>query len=121
MCEHQKSCIKGIRVPSLLKCLNPVVLLRSWLPLPPAPFLTMRELRYKIELVLGRCRTESPASQLVAAYRAHQTIQKGFQEQEVRHCYYYYSHHRSLVVASVAVAVSLDSSSVPAVASKSHR
>ena len=88
---------------------------------PPGPFLSVVQVRYYFELVLGRCRTESPASQLVAAYRAHQTIQKGFQEQEVRHCYYYYSHHRSLVVTSVVVAVSLDSSSVPAVASKSHR
>jgi hypothetical protein len=32
--------------------------LRSWVQLPPSPFLSARELRYCFELVLGGCRAE---------------------------------------------------------------
>jgi hypothetical protein len=32
--------------------------LRSWVQIPPGPFLTMRELRYYIELLFSSCRTK---------------------------------------------------------------
>jgi hypothetical protein len=35
--------------------------LRSWVQLPPSPFLTTRELRYCSELVFGSCRINSAA------------------------------------------------------------
>jgi hypothetical protein len=38
--------------------------LRSWVPTPPSPFLTVIELRYWIELVLSSCRTK-PASNIL--------------------------------------------------------
>ncbi|MGH9927143.1 MAG: hypothetical protein ACRD5B_17390, partial [Nitrososphaeraceae archaeon] len=58
----KNSCIKGIRVPSLLECLDPVSLLRSWVPLPPSPFLPVIELRHYFELVLGSCPTKPAIS-----------------------------------------------------------
>ena len=33
-------------------------LLRSWVQLPPGPFLSARELRYYFELIFGGCRTK---------------------------------------------------------------
>ena len=36
-----------------------VALLRSWVQIPPGPFLSVRGLRYCFELVLGSCRTKS--------------------------------------------------------------
>jgi hypothetical protein len=36
--------------------------LRSWVQIPPGPFLSMREIRYCFKLVLGGCQTKPLAS-----------------------------------------------------------
>ena len=42
--------------------------LRSWVPLPPGPFLSVVQLRYYFEIVLGHCRTNSAAMPMLCLY-----------------------------------------------------
>jgi hypothetical protein len=39
----------------------PVTELRSWVPLPPGPFLSVMKLRYYFELDFNNCRTKTLA------------------------------------------------------------
>jgi hypothetical protein len=41
-----------------------VALLRSWVQIPPGPFLSVLEIRYYFEIVFGYCRTNSAAMPL---------------------------------------------------------
>jgi hypothetical protein len=41
-----------------------IIELRPWVPLPPGPFLSARELRHYFELIIGSCRTDSAAMHL---------------------------------------------------------
>jgi hypothetical protein len=40
--------------------------LRSWVQIPPGPFLSASELRYQIELIFGDCLTILPAMPLAS-------------------------------------------------------
>jgi hypothetical protein len=44
--------------------------LRSWVQIPPGPFLSVRELRYCFELILNKCRTNSAGSLHLATKKA---------------------------------------------------
>jgi hypothetical protein len=81
----------------LLKCLNPVALLRSWVQiLPPGPLLSVMKLRYWFEFIFDECRTNLAAipilllvdtlpTSIFAANLFQRKNGKGIWERQTRH------------------------------------